>query len=361
MSHSSAPWTPNGLCSLFVCDIESFSTGARSDVVRHRLRQALYDGLHAAFDGAGIPFASCYREDRGDGVLIVPPPDTDPAALLAPVVERLRAEVRRHNDVSNGAARMRLRVAVHTGQVTSDRHGLVGTAVNHAFRILSAGQLREGMRRTGADLAAVASDRVHEDLIRHGLGLVDPGEYERIVARVKETEAPAWMRIPGFRPPFLPAPAAPPTIVDARVLPPAEPARRPPAALPPKAPARPSLPPPSVPPPLPPSVPPPLPPPVTVADPPPALDVAVERAMSLRELRARRLRDQIVAELPLPLATRLGTRPGGDDRADLYAIVSACRDHPRGLAELLRAVRRFAGDSPQVAEFGESIDALEHA
>ncbi|TMR01842.1 hypothetical protein ETD83_13735 [Actinomadura soli] len=354
MSPSSGPWKPNGLSSLFVCDIESFSIRARTDLVRHRLRRGMYDGLRAAFDGAGVPFERCYREDRGDGALIVPPPATDPATLLTSVIDRLRAEVRRYNDLSSGAARMRMRVAVNTGLVTADREGLVGTALNHAFRILDADQLREGLRRTGADLATIASDRVHEDLIWHGLGLVDPAEYQRVEVRVKETVAAAWMRIPGIRPPFLVSAGAPPTIIDAEVLPPAEPAGPPSASRPPvpASPAPKALLPKA---PVPPR---PLPPPVTVTDPPPALDVAVDRAMCLRELRARRLRDQIVAELPLPLATRLGTRQDGDDRADLYAIVSACRDHPRGLDELLRVVKRFAGDSAKVEEFGESIDAL---
>ncbi|GAA1884098.1 effector-associated domain 2-containing protein [Actinomadura bangladeshensis] len=343
MSESGGGWTPNGLCSLFACDIASFGHPARTDLDRRKVRKALYEGLRASFDADGIGFPACYREDRGDGALVVVPPDVDTARLITSLIDLLRGEVRRHNEVSSATAHMQLRVAVHTGVAHSDGEGLVGTAVNHVFRLLEADALRQGLLRSGAELALIASDRVHEDVIRHGPGMVHPGEYHRIDVQVKETVAHAWVRLPGVPAAGRPVPGPPRVTRTVRVLPPpAEPTEIDP---PPHPPPPPALPPASV----------------TIVERPRGLDAAVDVALTIRQLRGRRLRDQIVAELPLALATVIGRRRAEDDRDDMAAIVGACREHPQGVAELLRAVRQFAGDSAGLEEFRRSVEALGRA
>jgi hypothetical protein len=228
---------------------------------------------------------------------------------------------------------MRLRLAVHTGVVRSDGDGLVGTAVNHVFRLLEAAQLKQLILRTGADVALIASDRVHEDVIRHGLGLVNPSEYHRVAVQVKETVAPAWIRIPGM--PMHPVAPVSHTIVD-RPPPPA------PRALP-TAPDRPQL--------------------VasaTIIDrKPAALDAVVDTALAIRQLGSRNVRNQIVDELPLALAALIERTD--DDRGDMMAIVRACNDSPHGLEHLLGVLRQFAGDSAQVDELKKSIEKLVRA
>jgi hypothetical protein len=332
MPRHSGGWTPNGLCSLFVCDIAAFGHQSRTDLERHKIRTALYDGLRKSFDDTGIPYGACYREDRGDGALVVVPPSVDTTLLLTSLAHRLRAEVRQHNDVSTEAARMRLRLAVHTGVVRSDAEGLVGTAVNHTFRILEAPQLKQALRRTGADVALITSERVYDDVIRHGLGLADPAEFHQIELRVKETVAAAWMTLPGMSTPIRHVPSAPPTITECVVV----------SAVP-AVPDSPQLPPAGV----------------TITGGPPGLDDVVDRALGIRQLRSRHVRDQIVAELPLELAAVIEPRRSGDGRADVAAIVRACEQHPNGLIDLLRVVRQFAGDSTQVDDLRQSIDELE--
>jgi hypothetical protein len=323
-------WLPNGLCSLFLCDIASFGHPARSDLDRTAVRTALYDGLRRSFDEEGIPFWGCYQEDRGDGVLVAVPPQVDTAVLLTSLVERLRAEVRRHNTVSAATSQMRLRLAVHTGVVRSDGKGLVGTAVNHAFRLLDADELRQALRESGADLALIASQRVYDDVIRQGLGLVDPDEYRPVVAAVKETTAPAWIRVPGMRPPVERAPIR---ALDTRIAPAAELTVPDPPVLPPAG----------------------------SADHAAILDSLVRQALTIRQLRGRHLRTQIVGELPLALANVINTHRTDDDKADMWAIVAACYEHPSGLPELLRVIRQFVGDSVQVDALGRLVDAVERA
>jgi hypothetical protein len=328
------------MCSLFVCDVASFGHPARGDLDRFAVRAALYTGLRRSFDGEGIPFWSCYREDRGDGALLAVPPLVDTTILLTTLIERLRAELRQHNHVSAPTAQLRLRLAVHTGVAHFDGEGLVGTDVNHVFRLLEAEQLKLVLRETGASLALIASQRVYEDVIRHGLGLADPSEYQRVMAGVKETVAPAWIRVPGIP---IPLPAIVPmalTVTDTQAAPPE---LKP--SGPPTLPANPPM----------------LAAPVAVANPTPGLDALVDLALDIRQLHVRQLRDQIIAELPLALTRAIKTRRAEGDRADLTAIIRTCRAHPHGLRDLLRVVRQFAGDSPQVAEFSRSIDPLDRA
>lgn len=325
-------WTPNGQCSLFVCDVASFGDHSRTDLERRKIRAALYEGLRRSFDDSGVPYGACHSEDRGDGALVVVPPAVDTTVLLTLLANRLRAEVRQHNDVSTEAARMRLRLAVHTGIVHSDGKGLVGTALNHAFRILEAPQLKQALRQTGADVALIASERVYDDVIRHGLGLVDPAEFYQVKLHVKETVAVAWMTLPGMSVPVRHMPSAPPTISDAHLV----------VSAVPTAPDPPQLPPASA----------------TVTDGPSGLDDVVDRALGIRQLRSRHVRDQIVAELPLGLVAMIEPCRSGDGRADVTAIVRACEQYPNGLVDLLRVIRQFAGDSTQVDDLRQSIDEL---
>src|SRR5262249_21746003 len=142
--------------------------------------------------------------------------------LLTSLAEQLRAEVRRHNEVSSQAAQMRLRVAVHTGEVRFDGYGLLGTAVNHAFRILDAAPFKEAFRDSPANVGLIVSEPVYDDVVRPGLGLVDPSDYRRISVEVKETVATAWINVPVAAGALVPAPNGPVTVPDPLYCAPAE-------------------------------------------------------------------------------------------------------------------------------------------
>ncbi len=61
-------------------------------------------------------WADCYREDRGDGVLVLVPPQVPKAVLVTRVPLELAAALTRHNRACGHAARIRLRMAVHDGE-----------------------------------------------------------------------------------------------------------------------------------------------------------------------------------------------------------------------------------------------------
>jgi hypothetical protein len=188
--------------SLVACDIASFGDRARTDHVQHHLRRALYKILRDGFErSAQFSFNDCYHEDRGDGVILIVPPHIRTALLISPLLDWLKAGLRRHNQLSSPIAQIQLRVALHTGEVHADRYGILGTAVNHVFRLLNAPVLKSALADSGAPLAFIASEQVYEEVIRHGPELIDPDDYYNAEVHVKETTCCAWIRLPGHLPP----------------------------------------------------------------------------------------------------------------------------------------------------------------
>jgi hypothetical protein len=310
------------MCSFFLCDIAGFSAASRADPVRVRVREAMYKGLDRSLAGAGLRLGDCYHEDRGDGVMVVLPPHVRTELLLTGVVDRLRAEVRHHNAAASEAARMRLRVAVGAGEAETDAHGVVSTALTHAFRLLDAAPLKEAVAAAETGIAVIVSRRVYEDVVRHGRGLVDPDDYYRVEVRVKETSDEAWVRVPGGRPvrPVgggVPAVQEPPFRSE-------EPRFR--SEEPPLGPSDVPL---------------------------PALFRVVDGLLEIPRLRAERGRDQVVGALSAEIA---GAVPrSAEARADLFAIVQTCLDYSGGLQQLLQAIQGFVGESMAVRRLERTI------
>jgi class 3 adenylate cyclase len=185
------------MCSVFAVDIVGFTRPDRDDDIRLYLHQRLYEYLQKVFDDSGIPWAESFREDRGDGALIVIPPEIPAKGLIDPLPERLRSLVRRHNHVSCAAANMQLRAAVHIGPVEHDNHGFVGTDVNFAFRMLEARPLKRLLAESGAELGLVVSSFVYDSIVLRHPCLVHPDAFRPLRFQTKNTRARAWTYLPG--------------------------------------------------------------------------------------------------------------------------------------------------------------------
>jgi hypothetical protein len=188
------------MCALFAVDIAGFTRPDRDDDIRMFLREELYRILEQAFDRSGIPWSSCFHEDRGDGVLVVFPPIIAANGIIDPLPERLRGLIRRHNHVSRDTAQMQLRAAVHVGPVDHDGHGFVGTDVDFLFRMLDARPLRYALASTGADLALIISDYVYRTIVSRHPSLVSPAAFRPIRFQVKYTRDAAWIYVPAHHP-----------------------------------------------------------------------------------------------------------------------------------------------------------------
>src|SRR5207247_945095 len=119
---------------VIACDIAGFG---RTDPGLHlHLRGALYRLAQDAYAAAGLDWAACHQEDRGDGILLIPPATVPAEPLLDGFAAHLRAGIRRYNHTSSAAAQIRLRLVIDAGWVQLDTHGASGPALIHAHRLL---------------------------------------------------------------------------------------------------------------------------------------------------------------------------------------------------------------------------------
>lgn len=184
-------------CAVLAVDIVGFTRADRDDDIRRYLRERLYTYLQQAFDRSGVPWAECFCEDRGDGALIVVPPEIPAKGLIAPLPDKLRHLIRLHNHVSSASADMQLRIAAHIGPVEHDGHGFVGTDVNFAFRMLDARPLKTQLAKSGAELGLIVSDYVYNSFICRHPVLTEPGVFQTIRFQTKNSRARAWTYLPG--------------------------------------------------------------------------------------------------------------------------------------------------------------------
>src|ERR1044072_4650005 len=137
--------------TIVAVDIEGFCD--RRLTLPHQLtvRSALYEILRQAFAACHVPWTASYREDRGDGLFLLVPSQIPKALFVETLPYALVAGLRRHNSGHAPASGIRLRMAVHAGEVAYDEFGVTADAINLVFRLLAAAPLRE----TLADSAGV--------------------------------------------------------------------------------------------------------------------------------------------------------------------------------------------------------------
>jgi Effector-associated domain 2 len=282
--------------AIVVVDVASFTDPARTAMDQRTVHTGLYETLSAAFDGAGIPWQACYVEDRGDGVMVLVSPDYPKLRLVDQWPTRLMAGLREYNAVHSLEARMQLRAALHAGEVHLDPNGVVGPALNHAFRILDAKPAKLALAESNGILALVASNNFYNDVVRQEPAAV-PEAYQRITVSMKQTETIAWLRLPDAPRPL--AQAAPPSA---------------------SAHARPAE--------------------ISIFD---IVDILLElpfmQRMNDRETLIDLLRPEIAGAVQYHPSARM----------HVVALVHTCARYEHGLAELVEAVRRLDGASAAVA------------
>jgi class 3 adenylate cyclase len=162
-------------------DVEASTT--RTNVDKIALRATLYRLFEAALHAGGVhrrhrdPLVNC-----GDGILtLIRPADGVPkTSLLNRVVPALTQLLADHNARRPGQ-RLRLRAAVHAGEIHYDRHGCFGEAVDLTFRLLDAPALKATLGRSAAPLALVVSDLIYQSIVRHGYDSIDQDAFRPLV------------------------------------------------------------------------------------------------------------------------------------------------------------------------------------
>jgi hypothetical protein len=86
-------------------------------------------------------------------------------------------------------------VAAHAGEVHHDAHGYAGYDVNLAFRLVDAQPLRAAMAASAAPVGLIVSEGVHDGVLRHGYGGLDPAAFQRVPVRVKTADVAGWIQL----------------------------------------------------------------------------------------------------------------------------------------------------------------------
>ncbi|MGW4064387.1 ATP-binding protein [Amycolatopsis sp. NPDC004747] len=192
-------------------DVVAYGDPRRADSDRVAIRTELYRLLELAFTRSGIPWASSDHEDCGDGVLVLVAATVPKSVFADSFVRNLFSLLEKHNATAGAPERIRLRVALHAGEVRYDAHGVAGTSVNLAFRLLDAPALKQAVASSAAALAVIASKWFFDEVVWHSPA-AERHLYRQVGVTVKETSTVAWIRLGGAAGPVPPAlaPAGPP-------------------------------------------------------------------------------------------------------------------------------------------------------
>jgi hypothetical protein len=179
--------------------LDIVKSGERTDPEQTWLRENLYRITERALGAAGIEPAG--KEDRGDGILLLLPGNVSKPRLLGLFTDAIEAGLRSHAQQHRGTPReLRLRLALHAGEVARDSRGWVGSDLNAAFRMVDLPEMRNTLRAAPkAVLAVGVSDILHRAVIRHGYPGIDPQEYAPVRFSAKELrDETLWVRVPGY-------------------------------------------------------------------------------------------------------------------------------------------------------------------
>lgn len=187
--------------TIIALDIE-MSTN-RTDPVKAELRRKIYELFDTALGSAGIQRR--YRDrfiDRGDGILaLIHPVDQAPKAILLnsviPVLNRLLTDYNASLPRASRAQRLlRVRVVVHAGEVHYDANGCFGEALDVAFRLLDAAQVKKALQVAADPLILVVSGDIYRSVVRHGYDGIDQCAYHPLVrVQIAGNRYPGWIHI----------------------------------------------------------------------------------------------------------------------------------------------------------------------
>ncbi|MGW1196378.1 hypothetical protein ACWD4B_11075 [Streptomyces sp. NPDC002536] len=183
--------------TILLLDIERFSRG--DDVVQAVLRRTLNTVVDQLLEAAGAEATQQYREDRGDGLIVLISGDVAKTAVLRSLITVTPELLHDHNRLASVSAQMRLRMVLAAGEVAHDPQagttgGLVGHDLNQACRLLDSDALRTALaEQTDRGCVLAVSDPVYEGIVRHGHHGVRPELFRRTDVKVKDGVLSAWL------------------------------------------------------------------------------------------------------------------------------------------------------------------------
>ena len=148
--------------------------------------------MQDAFLQAGISWADCDHEDRGDGMFILVGSEVPKSLFVESLPSALVRALHMYNNARSDPERIRLRMALHAGEVNYDKHGATAAAINLTFRLLESGPVKDALAGSSGVLAIITSSWFFEEVVRHSAADV-AAAYHPIPVTVKETTTTGWI------------------------------------------------------------------------------------------------------------------------------------------------------------------------
>jgi class 3 adenylate cyclase len=183
--------------TLLVVDIEGFGRQVRTNPTRLRLRRQLDRWCTALLRQAQASPSQWCVQDTGDGFIFSVDSHVPRNLLLSRFVAGLPVRLVRYNRERAEAECIRLRLAMHSGDVLRDPQPIHGEATVLACRLLDAGELQACLAATEQPLAAIVSQTIYDNIVKHAFPPLNPDTWHPVVAVTKEGPVPAWVHVPG--------------------------------------------------------------------------------------------------------------------------------------------------------------------
>ena len=182
--------------TIVAVDVEGFGDQRRTNRNQLAVRAGLYRTMAEAFHDAGIPWVDRDHEDRGDGMFILVSSEVPKSLFAESLPSALVSALSRHNGAYPDVERIRLRMALHAGEVNYDEHGATAASINLTFRLLECGPVKEALADSSGVLAIITSSWFFEEVVRHSAA--NAAAYYPVSVAVKETAATGWVYLPDF-------------------------------------------------------------------------------------------------------------------------------------------------------------------
>ncbi|MEU3031880.1 hypothetical protein ACPCBC_33575 [Streptomyces incarnatus] len=186
--------------AVLAVDIER--SAGRGDRALLEIRARLTGMLREACAASGVDWAACLVHDLGDGLRVTAPAGTRKAALVHPLVPELALRLRTYNRGASPLTRIRVRIALHAGDVHVAPDGTVaGGPLEVLARLLDAPPARTALAGAPPTVPAslLLSGHFYDETVRHGhLGLF-PEDFRKVGFTVKEHTGEAWLQLPGWQ------------------------------------------------------------------------------------------------------------------------------------------------------------------
>ncbi|MCM3884327.1 effector-associated domain EAD1-containing protein [Frankia sp. R82] len=185
--------------SLFCVDARGYSSRDLHGQVD--VRVGVREVIDTALDRADVSGAVLLRQESGDGCLCALDAAVPKDLLASDFVRELRIAQRQFNRVRQPEARVRLRLALHHGQILPEGEGAAGDAVVVVCRLADAAAVRTALdNHPEAELVLALSPDFYRDTVAEGLRDLDPADFALVPAVVgRKFVGDVWVTLPGHR------------------------------------------------------------------------------------------------------------------------------------------------------------------